>query len=70
MKQAFAMTRLLIHLTAACALVEPDVILSYRDRHDAATRETVSRLIAAALSNQSVSPSRASRTLTDVKRCR
>ncbi len=55
---------------AACALVEPDVILSYRDRHDAATRETVSRLIAAALSNQSVSPSRASRTLTDVKRCR
>jgi AcrR family transcriptional regulator len=46
---------------AACALVEPDVILSYRDRYDAATREAVSRLIAAALSNQSVSPSRASR---------
>jgi Tetracyclin repressor-like, C-terminal domain len=46
---------------AACALVEPDVILSYRDRYDAVTREAVSRLIAAALSNQSVSPSRASR---------
>jgi AcrR family transcriptional regulator len=46
---------------AACALVEPDVILSCRDRYDAATREAVSRLIAAALSNQSVSPSRASR---------
>jgi AcrR family transcriptional regulator len=46
---------------AACALVEPDVILSHRDRYDAATREAVSRLIAAALSNQSVSPSRASR---------
>ena len=46
---------------AACALVEPDVILSCRDRYDAATREAVSRLIAAALSNQSVSPSRVSR---------
>jgi AcrR family transcriptional regulator len=46
---------------AACALVEPDVILSCRDRYDAATREAVSRLIAAALSNQSVPPSRASR---------
>jgi AcrR family transcriptional regulator len=45
---------------AACALVEPDVILSCRNRYDAATRETVSRLIAAALSNQSVSPSGAS----------
>jgi AcrR family transcriptional regulator len=46
---------------AACALVEPDVVLSCRDRYDASTREAVSRLIAAALSNQSVSPSRASR---------
>ena len=46
---------------AACALVEPDVMLSCRHRYDAATREAVSRLIAAALSNQSVSPSRASR---------
>jgi AcrR family transcriptional regulator len=46
---------------AACALVEPDVVLSCRDRYDAPTREAVSRLIAAALSNQSVSPSRASR---------
>jgi AcrR family transcriptional regulator len=45
---------------AACALVEPDVVLSRRDRYDASTREAVSRLIAAALSNQSVSPSRAS----------
>jgi AcrR family transcriptional regulator len=45
---------------AACALVEPDVILSCRDRYDASTREAVARLIAAALSNQSVSPSRAS----------
>jgi AcrR family transcriptional regulator len=45
---------------AACALVEPDVVLSCRDRYDASTREAVSRLIAAALSNQSVSPSRAS----------
>jgi AcrR family transcriptional regulator len=46
---------------AACALVEPDVILSCRDRYDAATREAVSRLIAAAMSNQSEPPSRASR---------
>jgi AcrR family transcriptional regulator len=45
---------------AACALVEPDVVRSCRDRHDASTREAVSRLIAAALSNQSVPPSRAS----------
>jgi AcrR family transcriptional regulator len=45
---------------AACALVEPDVVLSCRDRYDASTREAVSRLIAAALSNRSVSPSRAS----------
>ena len=45
---------------AACALVEPDVVLSCRDRYDASTREAVSRLIAAALSNQPVSPSRAS----------
>jgi AcrR family transcriptional regulator len=44
---------------AACALVEPNVVLSCRDRYDASTREAVSRLIAAALSNQSVSPSRA-----------
>jgi AcrR family transcriptional regulator len=45
---------------AACALVEPDVVLSCRDRYDASTRDAVSRLIAAAMSNQSVSPSRAS----------
>ncbi len=45
---------------AACALVEPDVVLSCRDRYDASTREAVSRLIADALLNQSVSPSRAS----------
>jgi AcrR family transcriptional regulator len=46
---------------AACVLVEPDVVLSCRDRYDVSTREAVSRLIAAALSNQSVSPSRTSR---------
>jgi AcrR family transcriptional regulator len=46
---------------AACALIEPDVVLHCRDRYDASTREAVSRLIAAALSNPSVSPSRASR---------
>jgi len=46
---------------AACALVEPDVILSCRDRYAASTREAVSQLIADALLNQSVSPSRASR---------
>jgi len=46
---------------AACALVEPDVILFCRDRHDASTREAVSQLIADALLNQSVLPSRASR---------
>ena len=46
---------------AACALVEPDVILSCRDRYDVSTREGLGRLIAAALSNRSVSPSRASR---------
>ncbi|SHH03773.1 transcriptional regulator, TetR family [Bradyrhizobium erythrophlei] len=46
---------------AACALVEPDVVLSYRDRYDASTREAVSRLIADALLNRSMSPSRASR---------
>jgi AcrR family transcriptional regulator len=46
---------------AACALVEPDVVLSCGDRYDVSTREAVSRLIAAALSNQSVSPSRGSR---------
>jgi AcrR family transcriptional regulator len=45
---------------AACGLVEPDVVLSCRDRYDASTRNAVSQLIAAALSNQSVSPSRAS----------
>jgi AcrR family transcriptional regulator len=44
---------------AACALVEPDVVLSCRDRYDASTREAVSRLIADALLNRSVSPSRA-----------
>jgi AcrR family transcriptional regulator len=46
---------------AACALVEPDAVLSCRDRYDASTREAVSRLIADALLNRSVSPSRASR---------
>jgi AcrR family transcriptional regulator len=46
---------------AACALVEPDVILSCRDRYDASTREAVSQLIADALLTQSVSPSRSSR---------
>jgi AcrR family transcriptional regulator len=46
---------------AACALVEPDVILSCRDRYAASTREAASQLIADALLNQSVSPSRASR---------
>jgi AcrR family transcriptional regulator len=45
---------------AACALVEPDVIRLCRDKHDICTREAVSRLIAAALLNQSVSPSSAS----------
>jgi AcrR family transcriptional regulator len=42
---------------AACALVEPDVIRLCRDKHDVCTGEAVSRLIAAALLNQSVSPS-------------
>jgi AcrR family transcriptional regulator len=46
---------------AACALLEPDVVLSCQDRYDAYTREAVSRLIADAFLNQSVSPSRASR---------
>src|ERR1700738_4940268 len=41
---------------AACALVEPDVIRLCRDRYDVSTREALSRLIAAALSNQSSSP--------------
>ncbi|SHK46911.1 transcriptional regulator, TetR family [Bradyrhizobium lablabi] len=41
---------------AACALVEPDVILLCRDRYDVSTREALSRLIAAALSNRSLSP--------------
>jgi AcrR family transcriptional regulator len=41
---------------AACALVEPDVIRLCRDRYDVCTREALSRLIAAALSNQSLSP--------------
>jgi AcrR family transcriptional regulator len=45
---------------AACALVEPDVIRLRRDKHDVRTREALSRLIAAALLNQSVSPSSAS----------
>jgi AcrR family transcriptional regulator len=38
---------------AACALVEPDVIRLCRDKHDASTREALSRLIATALLNQS-----------------
>ena len=46
---------------AACALVEPDVVLSCRDRYDASAREAVSRLIADALLNRSVSQSGASR---------
>jgi AcrR family transcriptional regulator len=45
---------------AACALVEPDVIRLCRDKHDVSTREALSRLIAAALSNQCGSPSSAS----------
>jgi AcrR family transcriptional regulator len=45
---------------AACALVEPDVIRLCRDKHDVHTREALSRLIAAALLNRSVSPSCAS----------
>jgi AcrR family transcriptional regulator len=45
---------------AACALVEPDVIRLSRDKYDAGTREALSRLIATALLNHSVSPSRAS----------
>ncbi len=55
---------------AACALVEPDVILSCRDRYAASTREAVSQLIADALLNQSVSPSRASRHADYVRNCR
>jgi AcrR family transcriptional regulator len=46
---------------AACALVEPDVVVSRRDRYDASTREAVSRLIGDAFLNRSVSKSRASR---------
>jgi AcrR family transcriptional regulator len=42
---------------AACALVEPDVIRLCRDKHDVRTHESLSRLIATALLNQSVSPS-------------
>jgi AcrR family transcriptional regulator len=42
---------------AACALVEPDVIQLCRDRHDVCTRQALSRLIATALLNRSVSPS-------------
>jgi AcrR family transcriptional regulator len=45
---------------AACALLEPDVIRLCRDRHDVRTGEALSRLIAAALMNRSVSPSCAS----------
>jgi AcrR family transcriptional regulator len=45
---------------AACALLEPDVIRLCRDRHDACTRQALSRLIATALLNQSVSPGCAS----------
>lgn len=41
---------------AACALVEPDVIRLCRDKHDANTREGLSRLIAAGLLSSSVSP--------------
>src|SRR5258707_397716 len=37
---------------AACALVEPDVVRSCRERYDVSAREGLSRLIAAALSNQ------------------
>jgi AcrR family transcriptional regulator len=46
---------------AACALLEPDVIRLRRNSYDVATREALSRLLAAALLNRSVSPSRASR---------
>jgi AcrR family transcriptional regulator len=45
---------------AACALVEPDVIRLCRDRYDVCTREALSRLIASALLNQSMSSSGAS----------
>ena len=45
---------------AACALVEPDVIRLCRDKHDVSTREALSRLIATALLNRSVSPGGAS----------
>jgi AcrR family transcriptional regulator len=45
---------------AACALVEPDVFRLWRDKHDDCTGEALSRLIAAALLNRSVSPGSAS----------
>jgi AcrR family transcriptional regulator len=45
---------------AACALLEPNVIRLYRDRHDVGTREALSRFIAAALMNRSASPGCAS----------
>ncbi|MDE5445792.1 TetR family transcriptional regulator [Bradyrhizobium sp. CSA207] len=46
---------------AACALVEPDVVRSCRDRYAGSTREAVSQLIADAMLSQSVSASQASR---------
>lgn len=45
---------------AACALVEPDVVRLCRDKHDVRTREALSRLIATALLNKSMSPNCAS----------
>jgi AcrR family transcriptional regulator len=54
---------------AACALVEPDVVLSCRDRYDVSAREGLSRLIAAALSNQSCRQAELRHT-TDVRNCR
>jgi AcrR family transcriptional regulator len=57
------------HVKAACALLEPDVIRLRRNSYDVATREALSRLIAAALLNRSLSPSGASRH-ADLGSCR
>jgi AcrR family transcriptional regulator len=54
---------------AACALVEPDVIRLCRDRHDVCTRQALGRLIAAALLNQSVTPSCASPRADSYQTC-
>jgi AcrR family transcriptional regulator len=47
-------------MAAACALLEPDVVRLRRGKHDVRTAEALSRLIATALSNRSVPPSRTS----------